>query len=69
MRNLAKFVALFEAEAIRLNRKCEHGSADLPRIYQLEMDANVFKDILLVAHENQIPLKINFAKWLKADLA
>lgn len=51
MRNIAKFVALFEAEATRLNQKNEYGSADVSRIYQLEKDAKLSKDYLLKARE------------------
>lgn len=52
MSKLAKFVALFEMEAIRLNRKNEYGSADVSKIYQLEMDADLSKDSLLKTREH-----------------
>lgn len=51
MGNIIKFVCLIEAEAIRLNRKREYGSADVSKIDQLKLDANVFRDLLLEARE------------------
>lgn len=52
MRNIIKFVSLFEAETMRLNQKNEYGSADVSKIYQLEKDARLSKDLLLKAREN-----------------
>lgn len=49
MEQIVKFVNLFKAEALRLNQKNEYGSADVNKIYQLEKDANVSKELLLEA--------------------
>lgn len=52
MRNIAKFVSLFEMEAISLIQKIDYGSGDESRIYQLEKKANVSKEYLLKARED-----------------
>lgn len=52
LENIGKFVDLFQSEAIRLNEKIVYVSADVSRIYQLEKDVNVSKEILLKTREN-----------------
>lgn len=52
MKNIIKFARLFECEAIRLSEKQAYGKADVTKIYQLESDAKLSKNLLLKTRED-----------------